>query len=392
MAYDPLEDDADTANASESGQNASAPDILDVEAEGVEQVPLPPTPGERLSELLGRHDGALAIAIERLEPTWARGHLTTYRLEAGEQIDLDRIKAEFGGGRYRFRPQVNGRWVRGSEIVAIAGQPLESGLPLLPGGQIGSIGVGGTGTPYRPNPGPSSNVVSLSRGGQAGPMDVLAQLCQGLIDRLDKLEARQAQSQAAVPAGNADQLSQLSDTVSALTKFKQLLGDVDLPEPEPEPERDDNDMLPMMLMMGGMGGGNGQQGMNPMLMYMMMKGKGSSGGGDMKDLMAFMSQMQQQQPQQQQQQPHYYYPPAPQQVQGYPPQQQPYQQAPPPQQPPNQMANQWAQFQEWMQAREQPKPPQPEPPVQQEQPVQQPPKKDVWADDDDDTGNGDPYA
>jgi hypothetical protein len=92
----------------------------------------PITPEERVAEMLAGLPAGAQVGVYRTSPEWATGHLQTIVIQRGESIDLarvDQIGRYWGGGTFRFRPMIGGRFAGGSRSLQIDGPPLYRGAP-----------------------------------------------------------------------------------------------------------------------------------------------------------------------------------------------------------------------------------------------------------------------
>lgn len=123
----------------EPGESVGGASDVEVEvSDEPEDEDAPPPELQAVQTLLGNLRGPVAIQLYRRKPTWCAGFLDEVHLNAGEELDLRQLKADWGGGEIQLRPRVhtaNGtKWAKGGGVVKFTGPPRERGRVIDPSG------------------------------------------------------------------------------------------------------------------------------------------------------------------------------------------------------------------------------------------------------------------
>ena len=70
------------------------------------------------------------VAIRRFTPEWCSGYLGTIEVYDREDVGLDSIRDEFGGGKLGLKFMGQGGCYLAHKTIKICGEPLEDGLPI----------------------------------------------------------------------------------------------------------------------------------------------------------------------------------------------------------------------------------------------------------------------
>jgi hypothetical protein len=158
--------------------------------------------------------------LYRAAPIWAEGHLQTITIEAGSGMDLariDEISRYWGGGTYRFRPVVSGRWGKGARTLRLDGPTLWQGQPH-PADPRRRIIDAGQAPAYEqhhyPPPQPTFQGLAAVPPGQPR-QDALGNLLGQMLERLDvRLGALEVAIRTPAPAANpVDPTNQLINSL-----------------------------------------------------------------------------------------------------------------------------------------------------------------------------------
>lgn len=89
---------------------------------------------EQMETLLGEIGYAprYKVSVNRVEPKWCAGHLGTIDVECREDISLDEIRDEFGGGMFYFKIKDGHGAYLGHRHARIDGRPMLNGRPIHP--------------------------------------------------------------------------------------------------------------------------------------------------------------------------------------------------------------------------------------------------------------------
>jgi hypothetical protein len=124
------------------------------------------------------------ISITRVEPKWCAGHLGTIDVECREDISLDGIRDEFGGGLFYFKIRDGHGTYLGHRHARIDGRPLLHGRPIPPS-QIAAAET--------PRENPASDDASLRK-----RLEELSERVDDLEGQVEAWEDRQRQAEALV--------------------------------------------------------------------------------------------------------------------------------------------------------------------------------------------------
>jgi hypothetical protein len=87
-----------------------------------------------VQEMLRSLRGPVMIQLYRKKPTWCAGFLDEVILNEREELDLQAIKKEWGGGEIQLRPRVQTpqgtKWAKGGGVVKFTGPPRERGREI----------------------------------------------------------------------------------------------------------------------------------------------------------------------------------------------------------------------------------------------------------------------
>jgi len=192
--------------------------------------------------------GAGQIGIYRQQPQWARGHLQTLNLGAGESLDfemLDQLQRYWGGGVYAFRPMNRGRFAGSTRSVQFDGPTLYQGKPhpkdpnrrapvtpdVLP--QHAPQYQGGPYHPAQYGGGYEPHGYGAPGVPQASPeLRMLGGLVERMMSRLDSMEAKLA-GPGAAPAQAPDQIAGVLQTLKLAKQINEMMN--------PQAEYDDEE-------------------------------------------------------------------------------------------------------------------------------------------------------
>jgi hypothetical protein len=228
-----------------------------------------PDPMDALRNLSA--DGSKQISLYREKPGYAAGRLESFTIEPGETIDLDAVQREWGGGTFRFRPhRPDGRFEGGSVSVRLAGPPLFRGVQVdYQGNPIHQVTPGMRGvidTIARPAAPPAAPVARYGAADHQGntehrALDMLGQTMGRILDRLERLEEREAAPQHA-----ADPMAQITHSLAVVKQLRGVLAETRQTFALDDDDDDDDDapatkgasgagglpsldqLIPMMLM------------------------------------------------------------------------------------------------------------------------------------------------
>ena len=209
-----------------------------------------PGPQDGLAGILAALKGAGQVGIYRLQPTWARGHLQTLNLGAGEELDfsmLDQLGRFWGGGVYQFRPMNRGRFAGATQSVQFDGPTLFNGKPHPKDPSIAEAvtpevmhphphqyqGQGYAppqyGGGYEPQHYGAPPAYGQPPGAMSRPSPELAML-GGLMDRvlnrMDSLEAKLA-GPGAAPSQAPDQIAGVLQTLKLAQQIREMMNPAD---------------------------------------------------------------------------------------------------------------------------------------------------------------------
>jgi hypothetical protein len=225
-----------------------------------------PGPEDGLAGILAALKGAGQVGIYRLQPTWARGHLQTLNLGAGEELDfsmLDQLQRYWGGGVYQFRPMNRGRFAGATQAVQFDGPTLFQGRPhpkdpdaqaavlpeVLPqypphyqGAPYQPPQYGGAYDPqgYGPPPG--------SMGRPSPELAMLGGLIERVLNRMEAMEAKLS-GPGTVPAQAPDQIAGVLQTLKLAQQIKELMNPDDYDDDDDDAEEEWKPKNPQEAMM-----------------------------------------------------------------------------------------------------------------------------------------------
>ncbi len=220
----------------------------------------PAGPADGIAGIIEALRGAGQVGIYRQNPTWARGHLQTLNLGAGESLDfqmLDELQRYWGGGVYSFRPMKRGRFAGSSQSVQFDGPTLYQGKPHPKDPDARAVTPEILPQPhYQPAAGYAPQYEQPGFGpphpgamGRPSPeMQMLGTIVERMMARLDSFEQKLA-GPAAQPAQAPDQIAGVLSTLKLAKQINEMMNPAPYEDEENEEPEEWKPANPQEAMM-----------------------------------------------------------------------------------------------------------------------------------------------
>ena len=227
------------------GERPNSEAVHDTEVEVLTDVDADPELDPGLSHvrtLLNNLRPFSRVQLWRTKPTWCAGFLTNIDIARGEELDLDQIKRDWGGGEIQFRPQVRTpagmKYARGGGTLPLTGPPRERGVEITPHGMFEAPAAARSPVVVETRPASTRSISDA-----AGPWGLVQTMFQGMLGMMQQnmqqsMQQNMQPQQAAPRVVAPDPLAALGQLEGTLKIFKRLQATL---QPDDDDDDDDDD-------------------------------------------------------------------------------------------------------------------------------------------------------